>query len=368
MNHLTQYNLTITTLTPVHIGSGEELRLGFDFFTDHRYTYRLNLDHLIEAKADQMQPDQRGRYPLPSELLQEHEKKSHAFIRYRLIGTPKSQKRDARLKEAIKDVYDRPYLPGSSLKGAIRTAIAWSVWPEVNPKVTGYKPKGTQVEQQIFGKDPNHDLLRALKISDCLAEKSASSTMRIANVNVVSQTGENDIPIEMEVIKADQQFLGTMAIEEYYFSNRQAKAKLGYGDKRRWLTDLCHHINAHSQFHIQRLMGWFAKIKGCEAVYETFQVMHNALQGGLPEGQAIMFVGFGGGWDGITFGSRLQEDPELWGTIVKGWGRQLSRKRIDPRNPTSFPATRRAMRHPQRDHYAKPLGWVLLDLEKAENG
>lgn len=366
MNHLTRYNLTITTITPVHIGSGKELRLGFDFFTDHHYTYRLNIDRLIEAKADQMQPDQRGRYPLPSELLQEHEKKSHAFIRYRLIGTPKSQKRDARLKEAIKDVYDRPYLPGSSLKGAIRTAIAWSVWPEVNPKVSGNRPVGANVEKQIFGTDPNHDLLRALKISDCLTKKTASSAMRVANVNVVSQTGENDIPIEMEVIKADQEFLGTMAIDEYYFSNHQANAQLGYGDKRRWLTNLCQHINAHSQSHIQRLMQWFAKIKGCEAVYDTFQMMHKALQQGLPDGQAVMFVGFGGGWDGITFGSRLQDDPELWQTIVKGWGRQLSRKRIDPKNPTSFPATRRAMRDPLDQRFARPMGWVLLNLERVD--
>jgi len=354
----TRYKIILKTITPLHIGSGKELRLGFDFITGLKKTYRLDVDRLIESKADQIKPDRRGQYPLPGDLLTDEDLQNERYFRYQLSGTPKSTKSDARLKEAIKDVYDRPYIPGSSLKGAIRTALAWSVWPEVKPRVDMHRLKGALVEKEIFGKDPNHDLLKALKVSDLVTAKTASQAMRIANVSVVSGQSDKDIPIEMEVIRADHQFTGTLTIDNYLLQNPQAKAILKFDAKGAWLTNLCDHINHHSLDHAERLMNWFNNRPDCVNVYNTLEQITTALQGGRPEGQAVLQVGFGGGWDGITFGSRLQDDPQLWPAIV----RKLSQKKIDPNKPQSFPSTRRAMRDPRNYTFARPLGWVLIEM------
>lgn len=362
MNKPTHYDLTLTTITPVHIGSGDELRKGFDFITEGNYTYRLDVDQLIEVKADQMLPDAQGRYPLPETLITAEDKRSKAFYRYRLTGKPSSTKRDARLKEALKDVHDRPYIPGSSLKGAIRTALAWAVWDEVKPKQTGSKSQAADFEKLIFGKDPNHDLLKALQVSDCLTKKSASKSMRVANVNVVGKGGGKNIPIEMEVIRADQEFKGSLTIDTYLFDHDQASRELSFNSKRDWFEHLCRHLNAYSFDRVRRLLTWFGNTPGCEAILQDLHMINNALKEGLPENQAVLTLGFGGGWDGMTFGSRIQEDPVLWGKIVS----KLPGKKINKNKPFDFPTTRRVMLHPDTKVNEKLLGWVVIDLLKRE--
>ena len=110
------YTVNLTTLTPLHIGDGDELRQDFDFVVHDGRTYRLDEDAVLLAKEKQLAPDRQGRYPLPGRLLQEADYRDAGLFRYVLPGFPRSRKSDARMKSFIKDVRDRPYIPGSSLK------------------------------------------------------------------------------------------------------------------------------------------------------------------------------------------------------------------------------------------------------------
>lgn len=128
---MTTHKLTLRTLSPVHIGTGEEWRLGFDFVLANGQTWIFNEDAVLQAKESQLKPDGRGHYPLPGSLLTEKDFDNPGLFRYVLRGQPPSEKADARMKPFIKDPYDRPYIPGSSLKGAFRTALAWTGWQSV---------------------------------------------------------------------------------------------------------------------------------------------------------------------------------------------------------------------------------------------
>ena len=169
---MTVYTINLTTLTPLHIGDGHELRQDFDFAIHGGRTYRLDEDEVLREKENQLVRDRAGRYPLPGKLLTESDYGKSRFFRYILPGAPRSEKCDARLKTFIKDAYDRPYIPGSSLKGAMRTALAWTGWVEVNPKLDRSAVgrhrswAGQPLEKKLFGPNPNHDLLRALQVSD----------------------------------------------------------------------------------------------------------------------------------------------------------------------------------------------------------
>src|SRR5690606_2029878 len=90
-----------------------------------------------------------------------------------------SDLRGAEIQEQIKDPWDRPYIPGSSLKGALRTAIAFVGAAQrkiqINPAEFRRDSRfaAQPLEQKILnaanvppGKVPNYDLLRALQISD----------------------------------------------------------------------------------------------------------------------------------------------------------------------------------------------------------
>src|SRR5690606_18415556 len=110
------------------------------------------------------------------------------LFRYVLQGTPRSSAEGAQVREQVKDAYDRPYLPGSSLKGALRTVLAWSIWRErkLQPDARQLQRRrawaASSYEKAIFGRSPNHDLLRALQVSD--SQPLDAAALMIANVRV----------------------------------------------------------------------------------------------------------------------------------------------------------------------------------------
>ncbi len=142
---MTVYSITLHTLTPLHIGDGVELHQDFDFAVFRGRTYRLNEDAILLAKPAALHPGRDGHYPAPGKLLQESDYQNADLFRYVLSGAPRSRQVDARMKSFIKDVYDRPYIPGSSLKGALRTALAWTGWPEVKLTLGSQHDRSLQI-------------------------------------------------------------------------------------------------------------------------------------------------------------------------------------------------------------------------------
>jgi hypothetical protein len=67
---MTVYQVSLQTLSPIHIGDGNELRQNFDFAIHNNRTYRLNEDEILFAKENQLRPDRQGHYP-PGNLLTE---------------------------------------------------------------------------------------------------------------------------------------------------------------------------------------------------------------------------------------------------------------------------------------------------------
>ena len=49
---MTVYRVNIQTLSPLHIGDGDELRQDFDFAVHGNNTYRLDEDAILLAKGD----------------------------------------------------------------------------------------------------------------------------------------------------------------------------------------------------------------------------------------------------------------------------------------------------------------------------
>ena len=65
------------------------------------------------------------------------------LFRYVLEGTPRSEAEGAVLREQIKTPFGKPYLPGSSLKGALRTALAAGIRHDPSPNSIASRSKRT---------------------------------------------------------------------------------------------------------------------------------------------------------------------------------------------------------------------------------
>jgi CRISPR-associated protein Csm5 len=368
---MSNYRLTIKTITPTHIGSGKDLEAALDYAVFNNRTYRLNMDAILEANSNHLRSPQ-GGYLLPGQLLKTIDFENHPeFFRYAALGAPRSGKVIAQLRECIKDIYDQPYLPGSTLKGVVRTALAWSGWKDVKPRLdrAALGPRreraGQALERSLFGPDPNRDLLRAVQISDFHLAAGQNNRIMIANAQVITRVN-NGSPVELEAIPSGQIFEGTFKIDEYLF-NSNAEHILHFSNRRAWLDEWLPRLRHHSLKRLEKLARWFEErtqqAEDSSDVMKYYQQLANI---SLSPNQALVQIGWGTGWDGKTFWTHLQEDKLLFEQIISDYRLQKPGPNSPNRKPGDpFPTSRRVILRQRDLRPAVPLGWVLIELEMA---
>lgn len=365
----TVYDVTVTTLTPLHIGSGTTLLKDYDFAVRNGKTWRINEDALLELQNvdDPKLADTLAQTP-PAQLLKSEDyTPDSGLFRYQLQGEPRAKGAGAELQEQIKTVHDELYLPGSSLKGAIRTALAWHGWTEQNIQPGkhdfGDRPKfaGQKLEKDIMGPDPNHDVLRALQVSD----SAPISNKRLVLINVAVMGGRRDsIPVELEAIQFDTPLTLTIKIDRALFGQWAQQHRLRLGGNPAWFNDLPALIQAHTRPRIETELRWFEEVARAKAPMTFYRQMLNAK---LPPLSCFLQIGWGTGWDSKTYGSHLQEDARLMTDLIRRY--DLSRGKHQPGKP--FPASRRATVQVVHDQSGRtkqvpnlPPGWVLLQMKE----
>ncbi len=366
------YDVTVSLLTPMHIGTGRDLLHRYDYAIHNGKTWRINEDALLEAQdiEDPRMAAQLAQTPPADLLVDKDYQEGSQLFRYVMQGTPRSSAKGAQLKEQIKDPYDRPYLPGSSLKGALRTAIAWYAWgaarlrPEPHRLGRSRQWAGQEYERILLGKNPNHDLLRALQVSD--SAPVAPSALMVLNARVLNRGGKMEgAPVEMEAIRPDTQFKLTIKLDNALFSDwaRQGGLKLHGQD---WLLHLGDVVQAHSHDRIQRELAWFKAMRGAERVAGFYQRLAN-VSGKLGGRHFLIELGWGTGWESKTFGSRLESDERFMKRVINDY--RLARGR--PKFGDPFPKSRRVAVAFRRDGIGKPieypaypLGWALVEMKE----
>lgn len=121
------YLLTIKTLAPVHVGSGQVATRNFDFYQAGNQFHFLDQEALITKIIENSYPGHNltmdferlladRSKPNLTTWLKKSKLLSDATIKRTLSGVPKNT---AQLELLIRDGNDHAYIPGSSLKGAL---------------------------------------------------------------------------------------------------------------------------------------------------------------------------------------------------------------------------------------------------------
>ena len=212
----------LKTITPVHIGTGETLSQ-IDGFYDNGRWHRIDIDAVLAAIPESdlnrltiamgQRNFQWGRY-LPTN------QPSASYT----LPCPEDP-RETEIREAIKDVFDRPMIPGSSIKGAIRTALLWDLISDDNKEAQNDLKEqlqrrsnqnwvGQPIERRVLGKDPNHDLMRVVQVSDTAPIPIEALEMGVAWTVTLNRDGElvqkregnREYKTFVEQIRAEQTF------------------------------------------------------------------------------------------------------------------------------------------------------------------
>lgn len=376
----------LETVTPVHIGSGETLNHIDGYYANGKW-YHIDLDKILghpSVNLNALTSEMSQRDFRWERYLQQHNMDPAEFALYGLT-CPQSPE-ETEIREAIKTVENLPYIPGSSIKGALRTALLGEILSEndniydeslrqltamINRRPRG-NPRSEQparrIESCTLGKDPNRDLLRALQVSDTMPLGSDSLEIGMAWTLTLDQNDQLVQKVDrgrayknfVQQIQRGQRFTFTLKIDELLFRERE-KARLGFSNSQKdILQDIAEVCRSDAAPFMQSERDFFDHYNLSEIaeLYDRLIDFNNR----LPEGAFLLQIGWGTGYHANTVTSLFTDDqaaPEnLLIDLRKRFKLGESRAERGHYDEREFPKTRRIL-YRGRNPIA-PLGWVKI--------
>ena len=376
----------LETITPVHIGSGETLNQIDGYYANGRW-YCINLDRVLTHPSADINA-------LTSEMSQRGFRWGHHLSQRNMdpaelsaysLTCPQSPE-EVEIREAIKTVENRPYIPGSTLKGAIRTALLGEILSESDDvyqeslsrleTLIGQSPRGNprreqparRIENLAFGKDPNHDLLRALQVSDTQPLQSDALEIGVAWTVTLDHNNRLVQKIDrgqeyknfIQQIQAGQHLTFTLKIDELLFRQLE-KTRLGFTELQEktlrdiaevsWLaTDALTGMeqNFYDEYNLSEITN----------IYDKLTRLNNS----LPEGSFLLQIGWGTGYHANTvsgmFANEAESPEDSWMDLRERFKLGESRSQRGHYDDREFPKTRRILYRGQNP--VAPLGWVKI--------
>lgn len=412
MDNFKKINLEIETITPIHIGSGENYIKNVDVITledknKNKISYLINPLEIFEIFKN----DKEKLFNLGEAI------KNNKFIEYVLENVNNNDLKSIlnksralhyivndNIKKLVKTKNGKVYIPGSSLKGSIRTSILkfileklinegkFDLNNEMNSLLRKYSLKEKYADQEILkkllGNDPFSNLMKVIKISDSNYINCKNNTkiypIIVFNTFKKIKRRKTNKPIItfLEFIDKNVIFKTSVNIEEFYFErfNKFLVEKENF-DKYKFKIDnfdnLIDMIDENTISYIysnllwlnnKNVGTWFSRNIIIEGINENNNVVINnsvrdylinkfekiiKIMEKLKEDETILPIGYGIGWYGMT------------GGIIKYY---LSNKRLRKKlnlapshSEFIFPKTRRFV---YVDNQFEPIGFIKVKFDK----
>lgn len=352
----TVQRLAVTTITPLRIGpGGADLLDDLDYVSAER-VYVIDQERMFDGLSTDRLKQAEQAAPL-SQLLSPAEWQTYA--RYSLPN-PTGRGKVPRLLSHVKNAFGQPYLPGSSLKGPIRTALAWALLQKRAQPVgrgdLGYNPRFADdpLMNKLLGRDPYHDLLRALQVADSGAI-APGDNLDLLRVSLYSLRGERLQPkgerwsFFVEALRPGAELSLRLRLDDYLLAPEIARrVDMEGGD--RWLRGWMGHCHAFSEEVIKYEQSFYAHYGPPElaAFYDDLSTQAQNVVAGQ---EALLQLAWGAGWLSKTVGLYLS-DEEL--ALVR------EQFRLGRAGVAEFPKSRRLVE--RGGGPSAPLGWVRLRL------
>lgn len=375
----------ITARTPIHIGSGEKFSSIDSLPRDDRY-FIINIEEVLDKLKDNPKAldEFGGRNFNIGDFLRDYGINPDNVKKY-MLGNP--QRLLAwNINEMVKTGFDKPLIPGTSLKGALRTVIFWHLLKDSPPKevenildniLSNANPNkpgeaDNELGRYLFGKNPNYDFFRSLQAGDVEFEISDIELMDTKVLSVDDRGGfgwkkmgrggfnssdpSQATSIYCEAISVDATAIGKIKIDKYLLENSTADKELSFSDRKVHLTNLAKNCNNFSQDFISKEIDFF---KNC-GMHEMVRFYTN-LQEEIPQDNDSFFLhlGWGSGWRSMS-GNYLDSNflRRFRGKYRLG---KSTRDRATGKwsQFPVFPKTRKIVFVNGKPKY--PLGWMKLE-------
>jgi CRISPR-associated protein Csm5 len=401
MSRNLRYHYTVKVLTPLHIGSGETIPdVAYHVSQSDSSSCFWTLLDLDAAAVEWSRRS--GSTDFNVDTVAEFARKHRGpYRKYTLQVSPtvagflrQTGSQRPRIQEQIK-LDGKPYLPGSSLKGAIRTALIGEMLlqgkkAEFEEAIRASLAKedvskahlSDKAEETVLG-DQHHDPLRGLRIGDS-NEVSPREYLTISDVRVMGFDADSlevvwkRFGIFLETLHPEPETLltGELSFSTFLLEDPEVKKHLDFEGK----TDLLlpDQLPALCQkkylLLLQQELGLYKALKTTSnrQLTKVVGTLTNIQQQSETFGknEFLLQLSWGTGWRAKTVGDHIGEkllrqinrEKQNWFQPQKDYAIADGRFFSSEHGKFTSPKTRRLVM--DGDTPAWPLGWVKVSLEK----
>lgn len=331
-------HVLIETLTPLHIGSGRMLQGNTEYlyFQSERTVAVVNERKVLDIIGEENLDTWIGIINKGDDLLDYLRKRKPG------IGSADTARRvlsvlggrtpggNQTIREQLFSGNGQPLLPGSSLKGAIRTAVLNALIranPAAARDIGGFKRYDERKQKNVYngqrleskyvsnvtnpGEGPNHDVLRLLRIGDTHFEQTVcllSETLNVKSDGSFEMKNKPGQSVEqfIECIPAGAEALCRVQIPAELKARlnevryRDTASKIPHRDRMEW-SKLLADINANTRRLIQKELDRYGSELLPAGATEYLDSLKR-MMAGLQPNQCVIRVGFGTGYLNMTGG------------------------------------------------------------------
>lgn len=175
----------LTVRSPVHIGTGEE-RSTQEYVFERGRAYRPHLDGYFDDNPEEV--DAFVSAMEDGQSMSDFFNNIGRYINYAMeTVVSKQEVGQSPIQVFLKSRGKEPYIPGSSLKGAIRTALACQVIRE-GAEVAEFTREGIESLFSLGEFDPQRDVLQCLTVRDASVEARSKLPIALYKIKTHSLT------------------------------------------------------------------------------------------------------------------------------------------------------------------------------------
>lgn len=361
----------ITLLTPLHIGDGSVLESDVDYIHKQGMLQVIDADQTFSQLQDNpsaLKESGQDRFSW-NNFTNQYKIKLITSYTMGLKGSGRPQK----IRSFIKDGFGRPYLPGSSLKGALRTAFLTKMAADSTkkPYLDNKKKWADKYLDDLAGGSPHSDFLRGYNVGDSLSLNFIETgilarEIKYFNLQGPSKAGwknfsnrrtvdsfSDAMGVYVETLEPGTAITACLSMDGLLADpDLRKKARLPLFNPSFDIEKTYSLVNKHSLRMALSEKEFFARYKpagkGAELFYQNLCDRINAM---TPDSGFITRISWGSGWKGMT-GDWMNEKMT-----------EEARKQYKLcRHNLPFPKTRR-LALDQEGNPSLPLGWVMISRQ-----
>ncbi len=323
--------LKLTTLTPLHIGSGNEYQPDFEYlyFQDEKKVAVVDAEKVLSIlgadNLSQWVACIDNKQPLMPLLRSRKNGLQAVDVAMRPIAVNHAPTRT--IREQLHSGNGSALMPGTSLKGAIRTAV-WAELMLDNTQLAkdrrnlgnedrrgGFRWSDQPLSKMFFGSDPKHDIFRLLQVGD-----AEFKTTEVYQTDVINKKHDNRWEIKKEVRQCVEAVpAGHSTTSEIRFNDllsQRAKSQFNRNASKLELEQLFPLINKHTKRLVADEADYWEETAGnpeqLEDFVEEMEKILAAIEACQPN-ECILRTGWGSGFRSMTgdwHGAMTDDDYE----------------------------------------------------------